>query len=98
VALAFKYSKLVLATTTYNAEIFPTMREFIDKLVERNYQNRTVALIENGSWAPVAAKQMKERMAKCKNLTFTETTVTLRSASNDETADKIKALAEELAK
>ena len=75
---AFRYSKLVLATTTYNAEIFPFMREFINHLTERNFQNRTVALIENGSWAPMAAKVMKELFAKSKNLTFAENTVKMR--------------------
>lgn len=84
VADAFKYSKLVLATTTYNADIFPFMREFIDHLTERNFQNRTVALIENGSWAPLAAKVMREMFEKSKNLTFTDTTVKILSALNEE--------------
>ena len=93
---AFRYSKLVLATTTYNAEIFPFMREFINHLTERNYQNRTVALIENGSWAPMAAKVMREMLAKSKNLTFTDTTVKILSALNDESSSQLDALSDEL--
>ena len=93
---AFRYSKLVLATTTYNAEIFPFMREFINHLTERNFQNRTVALIENGSWAPMAAKVMKELFAKSKNLTFAENTVKIMSALNEESTQKLNALADEL--
>ena len=96
VADAFRYNKLVLATTTYNADIFPFMREFIDHLTARNYQNRTVALIENGSWAPMAAKVMKEMLEKSKNLNFAEHTVTVRSALNDESAAQLQSLAEEL--
>lgn len=98
VAQAFRYPKLVVAATTYNADIFPAAREFIDRLSERNYQNRAVAFIENGTWAPVSAKLMKERFSKCKNLTFAQTEVKIRSAVNGESADKIKALAEELVK
>ncbi len=93
---AFRYSKLVLATTTYNAEIFPFMREFISHLTERNFQNRTVAFIENGSWAPLAAKVMKEMFAKSKNLTFAENTVKILSALNEESTAQLNALAEEL--
>ena len=93
---AFRYSKLVLATTTYNAEIFPFMREFINHLTERNYQNRTVAFIENGSWAPMATKVMKEMFAKSKNLTFTENTVKILSALNEESSTQLAALADEL--
>ncbi len=93
---AFRYSKLVLATTTYNADIFPFMKEFIHHLTERNFQNRTVALIENGSWAPLAAKVMKGMFEKSKNLTFTDTTVKIHSALNDESAAQLDALAEEL--
>ena len=93
---AFRYSKLVLATTTYNAEIFPFMREFINHLTERNYSNRTVALIENGSWAPMAAKVMKGMFEKSKNLTFTDTTVKIMSALNEESAAQLDALADEL--
>ena len=93
---AFRYSKLVLATTTYNAEIFPFMREFINHLTERNFQNRTVAFIENGSWAPLAAKVMKGMFEKSKNITFAENTVKILSALNDESTAQLEALAEEL--
>ena len=93
---AFRYSKLVLATTTYNADIFPTMRTFIENLTERNYQNRTVALIENGSWAPMAAKVMRALLEKSKNITFAETTVTLKSALNAESEEALRKLADEL--
>ncbi|MBQ9111283.1 MAG: flavin reductase [Oscillospiraceae bacterium] len=93
---AFRYSKLVLATTTYNAEIFPFMREFITHLTERNYQNRTVALIENGSWAPMAAKVMQGMFAKSKNLTFAENTVKILSALNEDSTTQLNALADEL--
>ena len=93
---AFRYSKLVLATTTYNADIFPFMREFINHLTERNYSNRQVALIENGSWAPMAAKVMRGMLEKCKNLTFTDTTVKILSALNEETTAQLNALGEEL--
>lgn len=93
---AFRYSKLVLATTTYNADIFPFMRSFIDHLTERNYSNRTVALIENGTWAPMAAKVMKGMLEKCKNLTFTNTTVKILSALNEEGSAQLASLAEEL--
>ncbi len=95
---AFRYNKLVLATTTYNAEIFPFMREFINHLTERNFQNRTVALIENGSWAPLAAKVMRSMFEKSKNITFTETTVKILSALNEESGAQLNALAEELCK
>ncbi|MGN0478377.1 MAG: FprA family A-type flavoprotein [Hominenteromicrobium sp.] len=95
---AFRYGKLVLATTTYNAGIFPFMRTFIDHLTERNYQNRTVGMIENGSWAPMAAKTMKKMLEGSKNLAFTETTVSLKSALSDESRAQIAALAEELCK
>jgi len=94
---AFRYSKLVLATTTYNGEIFPFMREFIHHLTERNYSNRTVAFIENGSWAPVAARIMKSQFEKSKNLTYTDTTVKIMSALNEESIAQIKSLASELA-
>lgn len=93
---AFRYSKLVLATTTYNADIFPFMREFINHITERNYQNRTVAFIENGSWAPMAAKVMKEMFAKSKNITFTENTVKIMSALNEESSNQLNTLADEL--
>ncbi len=93
---AFRYSKLVLATTTYNAEIFPFMREFINHLTERNFSNRTVALMENGSWAPTAAKVMRGMLEKSKNLTFTETTVKILSALNEESVAQVEALVKEL--
>lgn len=93
---AFRYGKLVLATTTYNATIFPTMRDFIECLVERKYQNRVIGIIENGSWAPIAAKSIKAMFEKCKNITFTDTTVTVRSALNAESTAQIEALAKEL--
>lgn len=95
---AFRYGKLVLATTTYNAGIFPYMRDFIEHLTERNYQNRTIALIENGSWAPMAAKVMKNMLSGCKKLTFTDTTVHIMSALNDESSAQLDALANELCK
>lgn len=93
---AFRYSKLVLATTTYNNEIFPFMREFINHLTERNFSNRTVAFIENGSWAPVAAKVMTEMLSKCKNLNICENNVKILSALNDESKAQLWALANEL--
>ena len=93
---AFRYGKIVLATTTYNAEIFPFMREFINHLTERNFQNRTVAFIENGSWAPLAAKVMKEMFAKSKNIRFAENTVRILSALNEESSAQLNALADEL--
>ena len=96
VADAFRYEKLVLATTTYNAGIFPFMRTFINHLVERNYQGRTVALMENGSWSPLAAKVMKEMLSGCKNLNFAETSVTIESALSSESSEAVNALATEL--
>ena len=93
---AFRYSKLVLATTTYNAEIFPFMREFINHLTERNFSNRTVAFIENGSWAPQATKVMKGMLEKSKNLTYTENTVKIMSALNETSSAQLDALADEL--
>ena len=95
---AFRYSKLVLATTTYNAEIFPFMREFINNLTERGYKNRTVGFIENGSWAPLAAKVMKGMLEKSKNLVYADTTVSIMSALNDESKTQIDSLAKELCK
>ena len=95
---AFRYSKLVLATTTYNGDIFPFMKEYIHHLTERNYQNRTVGMIENGSWAPVAAKVMRKMLEGSKNLTFTENNVKILSALNDASKAQIEALAEELCK
>ena len=93
---AFKYSKLVLATTTYNADIFPFMREFINHLTERNFQNRKVSFIENGSWAPMATKVMKAMLEKSKNLTFAETEVKILSAMTDENRAELEKLASEL--
>ena len=93
---AFRYNKLVLATTTYNAGIFPFMRDFIEHLTERNYQNRTVALIENGSWAPMAAKVMTKMFEGSKKLTFTDTNVRIMSALNEESSAQLEALADEL--
>ena len=95
---AFRYGKLVLATTTYNGDIFPFMRTFIDHLTERSYQNRTVAFMENGSWAPVATRVMKGMLEKSKNITYAENTVKILSALSDESRAQIEALAEELAK
>ena len=93
---AFRYGKLVLATTTYNADVFPHMKEFIHHLTDRNYQNRTIGLIENGSWAPLAAKVMRGMFEKSKNITFTDTTVKILSALNDDSRAQIDAMAEEL--
>ena len=93
---AFRYGKLVLATTTYNADIFPFMRQFIDHLTERNYQNRTIGFIENGTWAPAAAKIMKAMFEKSRNINYIDTTVTLRSAMTEENAEAIDRMAEEL--
>ena len=95
---AFRYSKLVLATITYNAGIFPFMRDFIEHLTDRNYQNRTVAFIENGSWAPTAAKGMKALLENSKKLTFAENTVRILSALSDDSRAQIEALADELCK
>lgn len=93
---AFRYGKLVLATTTYNGDVFPFMREFIHDLTERNYQNRTIGLIENGSWAPTAVKIMQKMLEGCKNLTFTDTSVKIMSALNDDSTSQIEVLAKEL--
>lgn len=93
---AFRYGKLVLATTTYNADIFPFMKEFIHHLTERNFQNRTIALMENGSWAPMAAKIMRKMFEGSKNLTFTDTTVKILSALNDDSKAQIEEMANEL--
>ncbi len=93
---AFRHEKLVLATTTYNGQYFPFMKHFIEHLTDHNFQKRTVAFIENGSWAPTAAKLMKADLEKCKNLTFCENTVTVRSAVKDETVSALEKLAEEL--
>lgn len=93
---AFRYGKIVLATTTYNGEIFPFMREFILSLTERNFQNRTVALIENGSWAPVAAKTMQRMLEGCKNITYSNTQVKILSALSKENEEQLCLLAKEL--
>ncbi len=95
---AFRYGKLVLATTTYNADIFPFMKEFIHHLTERNYQNRTIGLMENGSWAPLAAKVMKGMFAESKNITFTDTTVRILSALSAESKEQVEEMANELCK
>ncbi len=93
---AFRYGNLVLATTTYNADIFPFMREFIEALSERGYQNRKIGLIENGTWAPTAAKVMRGMLEKCKNLTFADITVTIKSALSEESTAQLEALADEM--
>ena len=95
---AFRYSKIVLATTTYNGGMFPFMHEFINHLTERNYQNKTVGIIENGTWALMAEKAIKVALEKSKNITFTESGVHIKSAVNDENRREIAALAEELCK
>ena len=95
---AFRYNKIVFATTTYNADIFPFMREFINHLIERNFQNKTVAFIENGSWAPLAAKVMKGMFENSKNLTYADTTVKIMSALNEESSAQLDSLAKELCK
>ncbi len=93
---AFRYGKVVFATTTYNGEIFPFMRDFLHNLIERNFQNRTVGFIENGSWAPFATRTMRGILEKCKNLDYTENTVKILSVVNDESKAQILALAKEL--
>ncbi len=97
VADAFRYDKLVLATTTYNADVFPYMRTFLDKLTERNFQNRTVAMIENGSWAPTAIRVMKKMLEGCTGITYTKNNVTILSALNVQTSENIRTMAQELA-
>lgn len=96
VAAAFRYGKLVLASITYNTDVFPYMKEFINHLTERDFKNRTVAFIENGSWAPTAAKTMRTMLEKCKNLVFAETTVKITSALNESSKTQIEKLADEL--
>lgn len=98
VADAFRYSQLVLATTTYNADIFPPMREFINSLIERNFSNRRVALIENGSWVPVASKKMREKFEKSKNLEFIESPVKILSVLSTESTQQLEKLADELSR
>ena len=95
---AFRYGKLILATTTYNGDIFPFMKEFIEHLTDHNFQNRTIGLMENGSWAPMAAKVMTSMFEKSKNITFAQNTVKIMSAVSDENKNEIKALAEEILK
>lgn len=97
-AEAFRYGKLVLASTTYNGDVFPFMRYFIGDLAEHNYQNRTVAFVENGTWAPMAKKKMADMLAGCKNLTFAENSVKIISAVNEQNINEIENLAEELGK
>lgn len=93
---AFRYDTLILATTTYNNDVFPFMKEFIHHLLERNYQNRRVAFVENGSWGPMAAKVMNNMLANCKNLTLSDTVVTIKSALKPDTEQRISQLAKEL--
>jgi len=93
---AFRYGKIVLATTTYNGSIFPFMHTFINELLERGYKNRKIGIIENGSWAPVAANTIKKMLENGKNLTFTDTTVTIHSAVKADTKAQIKNLAKEI--
>lgn len=95
---AFRYGKLILATTTYNADVFPFMREFIHHLTERNFQNRKIGLIENGSWSPLAAKTMKKMLEGCKNTTFADTIVSIKSALNEDSTAQLEALADEFCK
>ena len=95
---AFRYGKIALATTTYNADLFPFMREFLHELVERGYRGRLIGIMENGSWAPMAAKKIKELLSPCKDLSFTDTTVTILSAMTEDTRLKIKELAKDLCK
>lgn len=96
VEAAFKYSKLILATTTYNADIFPFMKEYIECLIERNFQNRTIGMIENGSWAPIANKLMKQKLENNKNITYLENNVTIQSSLNNQSKEMIKKMAIEL--
>ena len=93
---AFRYGKIVLATTTYNGGVFPKMKEFIEHLAERNYQNRTIALIENGSWVPSAAKGMTALLEGFKDISFAESSVTIKTSVTDETKAALEKLADEL--
>lgn len=95
VADAFCYSKLVLATTTYDGDVFPFMREFLNRLTERNFRNRVVAFVENGSWAPIATRLMKEKLDNCKEIKFSDTTVSIHSVLNEQNITQIEMLAEE---
>ena len=94
---AFRYGKMVLATTTYNGDIFPFMRTFVHELLERGYKNRTIGLMENGCWAPIAAKKMRKLLEDSQGITFTDTTVTIHAALNEQSRQQISALARELA-
>ena len=98
IATAFRYDKLVLATTTYNSDIFPAMRQFIEHLVARNYKNRTLGFIENGSWAPMANKHMRSLFDACKNMTYLNTSCTVRSALNNDSLAQLQSMADELCK
>ena len=93
---AFRYGKIILATTTYNADIFPFMKEFINHLTERNFQNKTIGFIENGSWMPTATKVMKDKFSASKNLTFASTEIKILSSLSDENLQEIDSLANEL--
>ena len=93
---AFRYGKLVLATTTYNMDIFPFMKQFIHHLTERNFQNRKIAIIENGSWAPAAARTIKKMLENSQNINYTETGITICSALTDENKADLDKLADEL--
>ncbi len=93
---AFRYGKIILASTTYNGEVFPKMKEFIENLTERNYQNRKIGFVENGSWGPVAAKTMQAMFENSKNITFAENKVTIKIAMNDETVSQLEKLADEM--
>ena len=93
---AFRYDRLVLATTTYNSDIFPFMREFINELTERGFKDRRVAIIENGSWAPMAAKKIRNMLECSKNINYTDITVTIRSALSAQSREQLKSLAKEL--
>ena len=94
---AFRYGKIILATTTYNGDIFPFMKEFIHHLTERNFQNKTIAFVENGSWAPVAARVMQGMFEKSKNITYAQNSVKITCAPNSEAMAQIDALAKEMA-
>ena len=95
---AFRYGKIILATTTYNSDVFPFMRTFIEELTERGYKNRTIAFMENGSWAPTAKNVMKRMLENSKNITYAENNVTIKSTLNDASRKQIEALAKELCK
>jgi flavorubredoxin len=94
---AFRYGKIILATTTYNGDVFPFMREFVNDLTERGYRNRKIGIMENGSWAPVVKNKITKAFELCKNLEFAETVVTIHSAVKEENLEQIKNLAKEMA-